>query len=146
MAFGIFKQALASGQRQIAKVTSRDMLEGAVCGALYLAASGGIDNDEIDQLLVSLNGAKPLEAFSSVEKSSVVGRFRDKVANSPRMAKIELKKEVEEAITKGGPDAGMTIVSIALDVADQGGLSDDEAARAAELCQWCRVSPSEFGL
>lgn len=145
MVFGAFKAALQSGQRQVAKVTSKDALEGIVCGALYLAADGGIDNKEADQLNVSLANCKPLAAFSGSDISPVVAKFRTMVEEGPRMAARQFKIEIEEAINKD-PALGEVIVSIALDVADQGGLSDAEISRAKTLCSWCRVSPSDFDL
>lgn len=145
MPIGIFKAALQSGQRQIAKVSSKDALEGVVCGALYLAAEGGVSREEADQINVSLTNCKPLEAFNSTDIGNAVSKFREMVEQGPRMAKIQFKKEIEEAVSKDA-SLGTVIVSIALDVADQGGLDEKEEARARELCQWCRVNASEFGL
>lgn len=142
---GFFKNVLGAGKRVVAQVTNKDLLEGIVCGALHLAASGGISRDEVDQLLVSLSKNSALSSFSHTDLGEAVNKFQTQIEQSPRMAKLSIKKEVEEAVAKNA-EWGTIIVAIALDVADQGGLDDDEMARAKELCGWCRVSPGEFGL
>ena len=135
-------------KRTVGKVRNKDILEGIICGALYVAMEGGISDAEADQLQVSLASHAALDDFTISDKANILGRFREQANKSPRMAEIQFRKEVEEAIQKGGAEIAITIPAIALDVADTGadGLSDAEKQRVKTLCSWCKISPSEFGL
>jgi tellurite resistance protein len=141
---GFFRNLVGAGTREIAKVQNRDLLEGIVNAATYVAAEGGISRSEADQLAVSLSTNKALAAFAPSEVSALVSKVREQIENSPRMAKLAIKKEVEEC--GNNPEWGMTIVAVAADVADsEGGISDAEVARLREICTWAKQSPSDHG-
>jgi tellurite resistance protein len=117
---------------------NKDFLEGlcAAC-ALTAAAEGGIDDKEYDTTLSVIRANSAIAAaFSSTEIESCFGKMAPKTAS--RSGKAELMNEIREVIDRDKSGAmGQAVVLAALDVADQGGISDAEVAvmkRIAEVC------------
>jgi tellurite resistance protein len=120
---------------------NKDFLEGlcAAC-ALTAAAEGGIDDQEYDTTLnVIRSNASIAAAFSSTEIESVFGKMSPKTAS--RSGKAELKNEIREVIERDKTGAmGQALVLAALDVADQGGISDAETAVMKDIANICGVN------
>lgn len=120
---------------------NKDFLEGlcAAC-ALTAAAEGGIDDAEYEQTLLVIRANSAIAAaFSSTEIESVFGKMSPKTAT--RSGKAELKNEIREVIARDKTGAmGQALVLAALDVADQGGISDAEVAVMKDIAQICNVN------
>lgn len=120
---------------------NKDFLEGlcAAC-ALTAAAEGGIDDAEYDQTLSVIRANSAIAAaFSSTEIESVFGKMSPKTAS--RSGKAELKNEIREVISRDKTGAmGQALVLAALDVADQGGISDAEVTVMKDIAAICNVN------
>jgi tellurite resistance protein len=120
---------------------NKDFLEGlcAAC-ALTAAAEGGISDSEYDQTLAVIRANSAIAAaFNATEIESVFGRLSPKTAS--RSGKAELKAEIRQVIERDKSGAmGQALVLAALDVADQGGISDAEVAVMKDIAAICNVN------
>lgn len=120
---------------------NKDFLEGlcAAC-ALTAAADGNIDDSEYDAALGVIQSNTSISAaFGSGEIESVFGKMAPKTKT--RSGKAELKEEIRQVIARDKSGAmGQAIVLAALDVADAGGISDQEVAILKEVATICNVN------
>lgn len=111
------------------KITGRlDVLQ-AICaaGALVASAGDGISDDEIKAIQKSVQSNATISAaFSAPDISKTLSVMIGR-AESGRVGKVELKREIEEVAAKGDDAINVLILCGALDVADSdGNISDDE--------------------
>jgi tellurite resistance protein len=119
--FSALKNLLTSGANKVAGKT--DYLEGttAIC-ALVAAADGSIDDSEYEAAVNTIKANKTLGgAFPEHQISARLERDFDKAKTRP--GRLELKREIAEV--KDFDSKEMALMT-ALEVADQGGISDDE--------------------
>lgn len=120
---------------------NKDFLEGlcAIC-ALTAAAEGGIDDAEYDKTMVVIRANSAISAaFSSTEIESVFGKMAPKT--NTRSGKSELKNEIREVLARDKTGAmGQAMMLAALDVADEGGISDAETSVLKDLANLCGVN------
>lgn len=120
--FAAIKNMLGDKAKKFAGKT--DFLE-AVCAAsaLVAAADGDLDDNEI---VAAVNAVKANAALSSAFDERQIETTMDKMCSrtAGRVGKAGLMKEISEA--KGDFDQAETILLVALDVADSGGISDAE--------------------
>jgi tellurite resistance protein len=120
---------------------NKDFLEGlcAAC-ALTAAAEGGIDDQEYDATLQVIRSNTAISsAFGSTEIESVFGKLSPKTAT--RSGKMELKNEIRQVVERDKSGAmGQSIVLAALDVADQGGISEAETNVMKDIASICGVN------
>jgi len=133
---GIFKGKAKDAINQFSG--NKDFLEGlCAAAALVAAADGNIDDSEVDQAIKVIQANSAVSAgFGAHEIELCFGKMAPKTQT--RSGKMELKREITEVLDRdktGG--MGMAIVLAALDVADSGGISDQETAILKELAVLC---------
>jgi len=120
---------------------NKDFLEGlcAAC-ALTAAADGSIDDSEYDSALDVIKSNTAISAaFGTGEIESIFGKMAPKTKT--RSGKAELKEEIRQVIARDkSGQMGQAIVLAALDVADQGGISDQEVAIMKDIATICNVN------
>lgn len=120
---------------------NKDFLEGlcAAC-ALTAAADGSIDDGEYDAALGVIQSNSAISAaFGSGEIESVFGKMAPKTKT--RSGKAELKEEIRQVIARDKSGSmGTAIVYAALDVADSGGISEEEKAIMKDIAAICNVN------
>jgi tellurite resistance protein TerB len=120
---------------------NRDFLEGlcAAC-ALTAAADGSISDAEYDQTLKVIQANAAIAAgFSASEIELVFGKMSPKT--STRSGKSELKSEIRQVVERDKTGTmGQALVLAALDVADQGGISEEETAVMKGIADLCGVN------
>lgn len=120
---------------------NKDFLEGlcAAC-ALTAAADGSIDDAEYDAALDVIKSNTAISAaFGTGEIEAVFGKMAPKTKT--RSGKAELKEEIRQVIGRDKTgQMGQAIVLAALDVADQGGISDQETAVMKDIAGICNVN------
>lgn len=142
---GFFDSIVGGGKRTVERVTKLNLLQAiAAAGVLAAGAEGGIDADEAEQLKVSIGTNQALAAFNATDVNRIVGDYTTQFQNSPRMAKIKLRKEIEDCASN--PSEAEQVFAVACDVADQGGLSEKETAVLREIAGWLKVNPADFGI
>jgi tellurite resistance protein len=125
---------------------NKDFLEG-LCSACALTAAAdgeagkeGIDDAEYDATLNVIRANTAISAaFPSTTIEAVFGKMAPKTAT--RSGKAELMNEIREVVARDKTGAmGQAIVLAALDVADQGGISDKEVAVMRKIAEVCGVN------
>jgi tellurite resistance protein len=120
---------------------NKDFLEGlcAAC-ALTAAADGQIDDSEYDAALGVIKSNTAISAaFGTGEIESVFGKMAPKTKT--RSGKAELKEEIRQVIARDkSGQMGQAIVLAALDVADSGGISEQETAIMKDIAGICNVN------
>ena len=138
---GIFGKLLGNRAKDAVQKFSgnTDFLEALCAGcALVAAADGKIDDDEYDQALRIIQSNSAIAAgFSARDIESCFSRMAPKTTS--RMGKSELKREIEEAV-KRNQDMGEAIVLACLDVADTGGISENETAIMRQISEMVGVN------
>lgn len=128
----MFKDALGSKAQKFSGKT--DFLE-AVCAAsaLVAAADGDISDDELKSAMSAVKANAILSAGFDVR---TIETTMDKMCSRAvgRVGKAGLKQEIREAASRD-PDMGETVLLVALDVADSGGISDAETKVLTEIAQ-----------
>jgi len=108
-----------------------DFLE-AVCAAsaLVATADGELDDKE---LVAAVAAVKSNAALSAAFDARGIETTMDKMCSRAvgRVGKAGLFKEIEDI--KADHDMSETVLLVALDVADSGGISDDEKAVLAKI-------------
>lgn len=117
---------------------SKDFLEGmcAIC-ALTAASEGGIDDAEFDKTTTVLKSNTVISAsFNAGEIETTFGRMAPKTAT--RSGRAELKAEIQQVLERDrSGKMGHALLIAALDVADEGGISDKEMATLRDLAALC---------
>lgn len=118
----MFKNLLGDKAKKFSGKT--DFLE-AVCAASALVASADGDLDD-SEILAAVKAVKANAALSGSFDDRAIESTMDKMCNRAvgRVGKAGLYKEIEES--KQDVDMAETILLVALDVADSGGISDEE--------------------
>lgn len=108
-----------------------DFLE-AVCAASALVATADGDLDD-SELLAAVAAVKSNAALSGAFDARAIETTMDKMCNRAvgRVGKAGLFREIEDI--KADHDMSETVLLVALDVADSGGISDDEKAVLAKI-------------
>lgn len=120
---------------------NKDFLEGmcSIC-ALTAAAEGGIDDKEFDKTLTVIRSNTAISAgFGSDEIEKVFGRMSPKT--NTRSGRSELKEEIRQVLARDkSGKLGNAMMLAALDVADEGGISEPEMAVLRDLANICGVN------
>lgn len=108
-----------------------DFLE-AVCAASALVATADGDLDD-SELLAAVAAVKSNAALSGAFDARAIETTMDKMCSRAvgRVGKAGLFREIEDI--KADHDMSETALLVALDVADSGGISDDEKAVLAKI-------------
>jgi len=108
-----------------------DFLE-AVCAASALVATADGDLDD-SELLAAVAAVKSNAALSGAFDARAIETTMDKMCSRAvgRVGKAGLFREIEDV--KADHDMSETVLLVALDVADSGGISDDEKAVLAKI-------------
>ncbi|MBN8931897.1 tellurite resistance TerB family protein [Agrobacterium pusense] len=108
-----------------------DFLE-AVCAASALVATADGDLDD-SELLAAVAAVKSNAALSGAFDARAIETTMDKMCSRAvgRVGKAGLFREIEDI--KADHDMSETVLLVALDVADSGGISDDEKAVLAKI-------------
>ncbi|MBM7323939.1 tellurite resistance TerB family protein [Agrobacterium sp. S2] len=108
-----------------------DFLE-AVCAASALVATADGDLDD-SELLAAVAAVKSNAALSGAFDARAIETTMDKMCSRAvgRVGKAGLFKEIEDI--KADHDMSETVLLVALDVADSGGISDDEKAVLSKI-------------
>ena len=108
-----------------------DFLE-AVCAASALVATADGDLDD-SELLAAVAAVKSNAALSGAFDARAIETTMDKMCSRSvgRVGKAGLFKEIEDI--KADHDMGETVLLVALDVADSGGISAEEKAVLAKI-------------
>ena len=117
---------------------NKDFLEAMCAGcALVAAVDGSIDDAEFDQTLRVIQANSAISAgFSAQEIETAFTRLSKKTGT--RSGKSELKNEIREAVERDKDgQLGQAIVLACLDVADQGGISEQETTILKDIANLC---------
>ncbi len=108
-----------------------DFLE-AVCAASALVATADGDLDD-NELVAAVAAVKSNAALSGAFDARAIETTMDKMCSRAvgRVGKAGLFKEIEDI--KADHDMGETVLLVALDVADSGGISAEEKAVLAKI-------------
>ena len=120
---------------------NQDFLEGlCAISALAAAAEGGIDDNEFDTAINVIKSNSAISSsFNPSQIESVFGRMAPKT--NTRSGKSELKTEIMEVINRDKTGKmGTTLLLVALDVADSGGISTKEETVLRELATMMGVN------
>ena len=139
--FGLLKKKLEGGAQRLNGNT--DLLEAiAAACALVAAADGDISDQELD---TAINAVAANSTLSAAFDARTINAVMDKMlaqANTGRMGKRSLMKEVEDVA--GKPDSEMVLL-IALDIADSDGNIDaDERAVLDKIAATLSLKVSDF--
>jgi tellurite resistance protein TerB len=117
---------------------NRDFLEGmcSIC-ALTAASEGGIDDAEFDKTIAVIKSNSAISAgFNVTEIETTFGRLAPKTAT--RSGRSELKAEIQQCLDRDKTGKmGQALIIAALDVADEGGISEKETATLRDLAALC---------
>ena len=113
----------------------KDYLEGLTSAVAYMSSCDGkIGDDELDAGMKSINS---IPAITSAYDTHAISSSLDgmlKRAGGGRMGRRGLMKEMED-LQKSDFSEREAILLVALDVADQGGIGDDEKKAAGDIAQ-----------
>lgn len=132
---GILSKLSTSFKGSVAKYSGRkDFLE-AVCAASALVAyaDGSCDNDEAEAAIKSITANAELSGAFASREIELTADAMMKRAEGGRVGRNGLYREIED-IAKDG-DMAETVLLTALDVADNGGISDDEKRVLADIAK-----------
>jgi len=103
-----------------------DLLEAVCAGvALVAMADGDASADELKTAKKSLAANKTIaEAFQLRDIERCMDKMLDTAKDGGRMAKARLMKQIEDVASK--PDQAEAVLYAILDVADHGGIDDQE--------------------
>lgn len=119
---------------------NQDFLEAICAGAaLVAAADGSIDDKEAKAALTAMQSNKLISvAFGPREIEICFGKMESKVTT--RSGRAELKKEIEECVARDKTGSlGEAVLYACLDVADQGGIEENEEKVLREIAGLLRV-------
>ncbi len=119
-----------------------DFLE-AVCAASALVATADGDLDD-SELLAAVAAVKSNAALSGAFDARAIETTMDKMCSRAvgRVGKAGLFKEIEDI--KADHDMSETVLLVALDVADSGGISDDEKAVLAKIASTVELDLAKY--
>jgi tellurite resistance protein len=120
---------------------NKDFLEGMCAGCALTAAAGdGIDDAEYDKTLLVIKSNSAISAgFGSGEIEQVFGRMAPKTAT--RSGRAELMEEIRQVVERDKTgNMGTAICLAALDVADEGGISEAEEKTLKSIAELCGVN------
>lgn len=114
-----------------------DALEGMCSACAWTAsAGGGIDPTEEDKAITVI-----VKKIGHVFQESAIEREFHKRAQQTkdRSGRSELRTQIEEAVRRDSDGSiGKSISLLAMDVADEGGISDEEKVILKQICAICR--------
>ncbi|MEG0063111.1 MAG: TerB family tellurite resistance protein [Pseudomonas sp.] len=144
--FGIFgkkfKKASAEATANMAKSMNRDLMEGTVYGAFFIAGSDGeLGESEIKKLEKIINNQSLLKGFGS-ELSNAIDSAETMFKDSPRL--LRQKAEAELSDLKHDPEAAKTCMNILLTIADEGGIDEKERAALEKAAKWMGLNLKDF--
>lgn len=137
-----FKKASAEATANMAKSMNRDLMEGTVYGAFYIAGSDGeLGENEIKKLEKIINNQSLLKGFGS-ELSNAIDAAETSFKDSPRL--LRQKAEAELSDLKHDPEAAKTCMNILLTIADEGGIDEKERAALEKAAKWMGLNLKDF--
>ncbi|UKL15071.1 TerB family tellurite resistance protein [Pseudomonas phage hairong] len=144
--FGIFgkkfKKASAEAQAAMAKNMNRDLMEGVVFGAFFVAGSDGeLAETEIKKLEKIIGNQSTLKGFGA-ELSNAMDEAEKLFTDSPRLLRQRAEKELSDL--QHDREAATTVMNILLTIADEGGIDDAEAAALDKAAKWMGLNLKDF--
>ena len=137
-----FKKASAEAQAAMAKNMNRDLMEGVVFGAFYIAgADGELSESEIKKLEKIINNQSTLKGFGA-ELSNSMDQAENLFTDSPRLLRQRAEKELSDL--QHDREAATTVMNILLTIADEGGIDETEAAALDKAAKWMGLNLKDF--
>lgn len=121
--FGLFSKKAKKAVVALNKAEHTAMAKAIIAGGVLVAAAdGNIEDSELEALRSVIQNNSTLKAFVP-EASDWTNEFVTLIKSSPRTAKLEIMRVVEQVRTDRG-DAENVLVAV-LDIADANGSVDD---------------------
>lgn len=137
-----FKKASAEATAAMAKNMNRDLMEGTVFGAFYIAGSDGeLSETEIKTLEKIINNQSALKGFGS-ELSNAIDAAETSFKDSPRLLRQRAEKELTDL--QHDKEAATTVMNILLTIADAGGIDEKERAALEKAAKWMGLNLKDF--
>jgi len=121
-----------------------DLLEAVCAGVAMVAmADGNASAEELSTAKKSLTANKTIaEAFTSSDITRVMDKMLDTAKDGGRMAKARLMKQIEDVASK--PEQAEAVLYAILDVADHGGIDDQELAVIKDISTRLGLDHTKF--
>lgn len=137
-----FKKASAEAQAAMAKNMNRDLMEGVVFGAFFIAGSdGALEESEIKKLEKIIQNQSTLKGFGA-ELSNAMDEAEKLFTDSPRLLRQRAEKELSDL--QHDREAATTVMNILLTIADEGGIDEAEAAALDKAAKWMGLNLKDF--
>jgi tellurite resistance protein TerB len=137
-----FKKASAEAQAAMAKNMNRDLMEGVVFGAFFVAGSdGSLEDSEIKKLEKIIANQSTLKGFGA-ELSNAMDEAENLFNDSPRLLRQRAEKELSDL--QHDREAATTVMNILLTIADEGGIDEKEAAALDKAAKWMGLNLKDF--
>ncbi|ATW58095.1 tellurite resistance protein [Pseudomonas phage nickie] len=137
-----FRKASAETTAAMAKNMNRDLMEGTVYGAFYVAGSdGSLGDSEIKKLEKIIANQSLLKGFGA-ELSNSMDTAEALYNDSPRLLRQRAEKELSDL--QHDPEAAKTVMNILLTIADEGGIDEAERAALERCAKWMGVNLKDF--
>lgn len=134
--FGLGKKTRKVVQ-EVKKMENRDAVEATVWGCYSVAyADGTCDASEVSTLEKTIQ-AKPAFAAFAGEIATLSSNVRAQYEASPRSANAEAMRQLADIA--GTPDA-VDVLCLCLDVADNGGIGEQEEVALKKIAQALQLS------
>lgn len=137
-----FKKSTAEAQAAMAKNMNRDLMEGTVFGAFYVAGSDGeLSESEIKKLEKIIANQGPLKGFGA-ELSNSMDQAENMFNFSPRLLCQRAEKELTDL--QHDKTAATTVMNILLTIADEGGIDEAEQKALEKAAKWMGLNLKDF--
>lgn len=137
-----FKKASAEATANMAKNMNRDLMEGVVFGAFYIAGSDGeLTETEIKKLEKIIANQSTLKGFGA-ELSNAIDEAENLFKDSPRLLRQKSEKELTDL--QHDREAATTVMNILLTIADEGGIDEKERAALEKTAKWMGLNLKDF--
>ncbi|MCW4985674.1 MULTISPECIES: tellurite resistance TerB family protein [Enterobacter] len=132
-----FKKKTRKIVQEVKKMENRDAVEATVWGCYSVAYSDGTcDASEVSTLEKTIQ-AKPAFAAFAGEIATLSSNVRAQYEASPRSANAEAMRQLADIA--GTPDA-VDVLCLCLDVADNGGIGEQEEVALKKIAQALQLS------
>lgn len=123
--------------QEVKKMENRDAVEATVWGCYSVAyADNSCDPAEVTTLEKTIQAKPAFSAFAG-EIATLSSNVRAQYEASPRSANAEAMRQLADIA--GSPDA-VDVLCLCLDVADNGGIGDQEEAALKKIAQALQLS------
>ncbi len=141
----MFKKKAAAAAENLKRVEKRDLMQGAVGCALWVAfADGELEQSEQDKLEGIIRALPQLSHFGN-EITTTMQRFTEQFRMGVPLGKAMVKREIAEC--KNDPQECEDIFVIAYTVATaDGDLEEKEKAVLIEVARMLNINPRDYDL